>query len=273
MGERKNPFANEELGEFYFWEPSERLPDDQQGPFVKKREDKLEPKFMKELTKFCEEKLDKMFESWLLVGKSTDEKKFTELEGGELAKGLVLYNPGDDVRGDEQEERTSVAMLMLGATESVCEDETTVESFLEALWRTSKHHHDHKHGRDEDKKKHNKEYLTDTEELKVEVLKNLMGICLDMFDTYQGKYRFAMSAIGSVIPALLLDKGNENVRKRVREDMTNSIKNGKIAEGNRLTKIIDNATSMADDVLDMVDNGTSVPEATDIFRDHFKFNI
>ena len=48
----------------------------------------------KEIQEFCENVLDKTFDTWVIVGRDTDERSFKEIEGGNLMSGIVLCNLG-----------------------------------------------------------------------------------------------------------------------------------------------------------------------------------
>lgn len=213
----------------------------------------------KEIQEFCENVLDKTFDTWVIIGRDIDERSFKEIEGGNLMSGIVLCNLG---RGEKSETakvsmvknidaKGRLAMMLIDAVEGVCEDEKEAESFLEALTETTKR----LHAKDNDKK-------TATEvskELeKLDILKGLLHTAVDSLQTYEGKEKYLKSCIGSAVLARILESDDEELKGKTRSSMKAAILGKK---GNDFaTKSVDRITEFVDIVLEAIDAGNSPAE-------------
>lgn len=229
-------------------------------PGDREHEEGVKSEYSKVLVKFGKEKLDKMFDSWIIIGRDIDPKNYKEVGNGGLMSGAVILNPGDEYK-DRKDQRASLAMMMLDAVESFCGDEEEVESFLEALWKTAKKMHKEEDSEDEDDEKDS----DSKEDMKIEILKGFINTCVDAFDTFEGKRKYAVACITSVLPAMLLEKGSSKTRKAVREEMKRSIQNGELADS-ALTSSIDGLAEIVNNTLDMVDDDASPEDILNMFR-------
>ena len=212
-----------------------------------------------EIEKFCKNVLDKTFDNWVLIGRDTDERSFKELEGGNLLNGIVLCNLG---RGEQSETakvsmiknidaKGRLAMMLIDAVESICEDEQEAESFLEALTETTKR----LHAKDNDKKTA-KEVGKELE--KLDILKGLLHTAIDSFKTYKGKEKFIRSCLGGVTIARIFEDDDEDLKTRARESMKASILGEEGGEFAR--KSVAKIDEFIDIVLEAIDAGNSPAE-------------
>jgi len=212
-----------------------------------------------EIEKFCKTVLDKTFDNWVLIGRDTDERSFKELEGGNLMNGMVLCNLG---RGKQSEAakismiknldaKGRLAMMLIDAVESICEDEREAESFLEALTETTKR----LHAKDNDEKTA-KEVSKELE--KLDILKGLLHTAVDSLQTYEGKEKYLKSCIGSAVIARVLEGDDEDIKDKTRSSMKAAILGEK--GGDFATKSVDRITEFVDIVLEAIDAGNSPAE-------------
>lgn len=212
-----------------------------------------------EIEKFCKETLDKTFDTWVLIGRDTDERSFKEIEGGNLMSGIVLCNLGHGEKSETAkvsmikniDAKGRLAMMLIDAVEGVCEDEQEAESFLEALTETIKR----LHAKDNDKKTA-KEVSKELE--KLDILKGLLHTAIDSFDTYKGKEKFIRSCLGSVTMARILESDDEDLKNKARESMKASILDGEV--DNFAHKSIAKIDEFVDIVLEAIDAGNSPAE-------------
>lgn len=213
----------------------------------------------KEIQEFCKNVLDKTFDTWVIVGRDTDERSFKEIEGGNLMSGIVLCNLGK--KNDSETAKVSMikdidakgrlAMLLIDAVEGVCEDEKEAESFLEALTETTKR----LHAKDNDKKTA-KEVSKELE--KLDILKGLLHTAVDSLQTYEGKERYLKSCIGSAVLARILEGDDERMKNKARSSMKAAILGEESDDFAR--KSVDRITEFVDIVLEAIDAGNSPAE-------------
>lgn len=213
----------------------------------------------KEIQEFCKNVLDKTFDTWVIVGRDTDERSFKEIEGGNLMSGIVLCNLGK--KNDSETAKVSMikdidakgrlAMLLIDAVEGVCEDEKEAESFLEALTETTKR----LHAKDNDKKTA-KEVGKELE--KLDILKGLLHTAVDSLQTYEGKEKYLKSCIGSAVLARILEGDDERMKNKARSSMKAAILGEESDDFAR--KSVDRITEFVDIVLEAIDAGNSPAE-------------
>lgn len=213
----------------------------------------------KEIQEFCKKVLDKTFDTWVIIGRDTDERSFKEIEGGNLMSGIVLCNLGK--KNDSETAKVSMikdidakgrlAMLLIDAVEGVCEDEKEAESFLEALTETTKR----LHAKDNDKKTA-KEVSKEME--KLDILKGLLHTAVDSLQTYEGKEKYLKSCIGSAVLARILEGDDERMKNKVRSSMKAAILGEESDDFARNS--VDRITEFVDIVLDAIDAGNSPAE-------------
>jgi len=226
------------------------------------------------INKFVAEVLDKTFDNWILVARDVNPTSFKEVEGGNILSGIVLHN----VKGNPSEltkeragkssikhlnRKGQIAMMLLDVIEGMCEDEEETENFLDALYETAKHLHQHQ---DDDSFSEAESKEEALEVAKIKVLKGFLNTAVDSFETFDGKVRFLKSCIGGVLPARLLESGSSELKEKMRESMKASIagdkKGGAFALGS-----VDTITGLVDVVLDAMDDGKNAEEIAKAMRD------
>ena len=237
----------------------------------------------KEIENFCKDVLDKNFENWVVVGRDRDPRNFKEVEGGDLMSGMILMNLGtknakdkvpDTPRVRNIDAKSNLAMMILDLVEAVCDDEDEAEKFLEALTTTIKHAHEHDRkergegretkGMGDDGKPMVIEYDT-KEEMKIEVLKDLLWNGIGIFNSYKSKEQFLRSCLSSLVVARVLAGDDEGAKNRMRESMRASIRGDK--EGGRLAvRSVDGIDNFLDILLKAIDDDKSPEEISKLLQ-------
>lgn len=236
-----------------------------------------------EVSKFCKEVLDKNFENWVVIGRDQDPTKFKEVEGGNLMSGMIAMNLQTKNRKQQLpsshcvkdiDAKSNLAMMILDLIEAVCDSENEAEEFAKALATTIKRGHEYDHEQKGESKKYVSmdnngkpiiaEYDT-KEEMKIDILKNLLLNGVDIFNTYKGQEKFLRSCLSSLVVARILDTDDEELKNRLRASMKASIAGDKKG-GAMATSSIDGIDNWITTLLDAIDAGKTPEEIQSILK-------
>ena len=232
---------------------------------------------------FCVEVLDKTFDNWLLIGRDFDPKNYKEVEGGKLMSGMILgnFDPQDEqpkfngkTNVKNIDGKANFAMMVLDAIEGVCENENETEAFLDSLSIAAKRNHKRQktqkdeinkvEGMDDDGKSIEYDY-DDKEELKIDILEDLLIDGIEIFDSYKSKERFLRSCLSSLVVARILSSDDEDAKARLRESMRASVAGDR--EGGRLAnRSIEGIDNWVTTLLDAIDDGKSMEEIQEMLK-------
>lgn len=237
----------------------------------------------REIEKFCNDVLNKHFENWVIIGRDQDPRRFKEVDGGNLMSGMIAMN----LRTEDKKQKlpkshtvknidakSNLAMMILDLVEAICDSEDEAEKYLEALAVTIRQGHAYDHGeKSSDKKSLSMddngepiiaEYDT-KEEMKIEILKDLLWNGVGIFNTYKGKEKFLRSCLSSLVVARILDTDDEELKSELRASMRASMNGDK--EGGRLaSSSVEGIDKWISTLLKAIDDGKSPEEIQEILK-------
>lgn len=197
-----------------------------------------------EIEHFCKNVLDKTFDMWVVVGKDKDDSdKGKELASGEVVKGLAVGNLG---KGDMDDRKSSLAMMLLDVVETVCDTDDEIENFFDALALTAKRANKMKRGEELDLPPEKAK-----EVVKLDILKGLWDTAVSSFSDYAGKEFYIRSCLQSAVIARVLSEGDNKAKERMKKSMQAEMSGVGDASASRTS--VEGIDKFVEIVLDLID--------------------